>query len=973
MRSCGHRFLAVLAFFSIFSGIAYSQFYDTGQDPSSLRWMQIKTDHFRIIFPETYGKNGEDFAKSLNEACSSLNKLFPGKSYRIPVVIHNYTTNSNGYVAWAPKRMEIFPTPEQNTIPLDPFKQLSFHETAHVYQMVSLNSGFSRFLSYLAGEQLLGAEAIFLPLWFMEGDAVFAETALTGSGRGRSPSFQKEFKAITVERSRPYSYDQAVCGSFRNYIPDHYQSGYQMVTWVMSKNGFQVWNKTLDYTARNPFTLNPFNISLRQNTGLRKKDLYRETFDSLGLIWKNNISASGAKKYPEINPSRSKDYISYYSPVMAGHDSIIAIKTSLAGSPAFVLLNRQTGKEKKIHVPGQIYPWYISCGNRIIVWVETRNDPRWANRQYSIIKSLDLRNGIIRTISHKTRYLSAAISPDGRTIAATENTIENKNNLVLINIRSGEISASLPSPDNVYLQHPQWSFDGSKLTMITLNGRGEGIISFSISDNHWESIIPESNTDLQSSVLRNDSLFFVSSVSGTENIYVRTPEGKISSLTNSRFGADDICLNAGEIIFSDYTAEGNSLSLTGITSTGGNADPASGASFFLINRFKDKPLTGSSDSAGSYRVVPYRKFLNLFTLHSWMPFYADLDVVRSDPSSVRPGITLLSQNQLSTLISSAGYEYSQDGRNLLHAKLKWQGWYPVLESEIDYGYKPTISKFGENISGPETTRPGILFTNTVSVPLSFSTGKYYQYLYPGLTSDYYNDYIYLKENGSYDNGQNLISARLYFSNYHRYATRDIYPRWAQTFDIIYTCAPWDKYIYGTSISLTGALYLPGLLPNNGLRLRFEYEKQDPEKFLLGSRISLPRGYKNIISREIKVFSADYVMPIIYPDLNLSSIIYLKRLRTALFCDYSEGRGNTYYSNSSSGLTARYYHNYTETFNSAGFELIADFHLFRIPYMISGGVQSAWTSEDKDPVLKMLLNIELFGMEIGKRQMRGRGL
>jgi hypothetical protein len=117
--------------------------------------MQIKTDRFTIIYPEKYGSEGINFAKSIDEAYIKLVSLFPEKKFRIPVVIHNYSTQSNGYVAWAPRRMEIYPTPEQNTIPLDPDEQLAIHELTHVFQMVSLNRGFSKFMSIFLGELFL--------------------------------------------------------------------------------------------------------------------------------------------------------------------------------------------------------------------------------------------------------------------------------------------------------------------------------------------------------------------------------------------------------------------------------------------------------------------------------------------------------------------------------------------------------------------------------------------------------------------------------------------------------------------------------------------------------------------------------------------------------------------------------------------------------------------------------------------------
>jgi hypothetical protein len=969
----GKLYFTALILIFLSSKPLFSQYYDTGQDPAALKWLSIKTDRFIVIYPEQYGENGKEFARSLDEANSALHLLFPDSKFRIPVIIHNYTTLSNGYVAWAPKRMEIYPTPEQNTIPLDPVKQLSYHETAHVLQMVYLNKGFTKVLSALAGEQIFGAEALLLPLWFMEGDAVFAETALTNAGRGRSPAFMKEFRAITVDNPKPFRYDQIVCGSYRNYIPDHYRSGYQMVAWTMASRNTRTWNQMLDFTAKYPFTINPVNLSLKKSIGLTKKKLYQETFDSLRTIWQNEISESGASKYTEINPAKKNRYINYFSPVSVGKDSVVAVKTTLSRSPEFVLVNKITRSEKRIFIPGQIYPYHISCGNKMLVWVETRDDPRWANRQYSIIKTLDLRTGSSGRISGRSRYLSAGISPDGGTIAASENSVRNINKLVLIDAGSKEILTSVPSPGNAYLQRPEWSSDGKNITFISLTDKGEGVLCYSLSDKIWKTLIPEGNNDLQASVLRNDSLFFVSSVSGTDNIYVLPPDKKLRNLTNTRFGASDICLNGEEILFSDYSTSGNNLSVTTITDKIPRADSTTGASSFLINRFKSVPLPGKNKSLSAYTPVPYRKWQHLLKFHSWMPFYADLETIKSDPASARPGVTLMSQNNLSTLITSLGYEYSQDRRNLLHSRITWQGWYPVLETSIDYGYNPSVAKFGENVDGPQTINPGFQFTNTVSVPLSFSTGRFYQYLRPSLTSQYVNNYVYLKESQTYDYGQNLISARIFFSNYSSYAYRDIYPEWGQTIDINYTYAPWDKAIYGNEVSLRAAFYIPGILPDNGIRLRFEKEIQSPQKFLLGSRVSLPRGYINIISRDLNFFSADYVLPLVYPDLNIGSLLYIKRIRTSLFVDYAEGTGNTYYEQKPEGLKATAFHDYSESFSSKGFELMADFHLFRIPYAISGGVQSAWTRGSNTPVLRMLLNIDLFGMAIGKKSMLNPGM
>jgi len=958
--------IIISLFFS--SSIGSAQFYETGQDPASLKWMQIKTGRFTVIYPEKYDAGGRAFAKSLDEAYSELVTLFPEKKFKIPVVIHSYSTRSNGYVAWAPKRMEIYPTPEQNTFPLDPNKQLAVHELAHVFQMEALNSGFSRFMTIPMGEQFTGIVASLLPLWFLEGDAVFAETYLTSSGRGRIPSFQKQLKALTVEKDLYYSYDKSLNGSFRNFVPDHYQYGYQMVTWSLSKYDQQIWNKVLKYTADRPFSIIPVNISLNKNAGITKKRLYREAFDSLRSIWAKDSAEGETRGYEILNPDKKGRYINYYSPVFAGTDTIVSIKTSLSDPPAFVLINPKEKTEKRLHIPGQMYPWYISCGNGKIVWVETEADNRWENRDYSVIKILDLRSNMARKLSWKTRYLSASISPDGKTICAVENTVSNKNSLVLIESETGNILKSIPSPQNLYLQRPQWASEGKEITVIYLTESGEGIFSYSPAEDSWKTLLESGVDDIQSSQLRNDSLYYISSQSGTDNVFLISPDKKKKGITRSRFGVSDLTLNNNRLVFSDYSSDGNSVCSSALSDY---TDPVNiSSSSLLINRVNIKSDDRDPAEVIDYNPVPYRKWKHLFRFHSWMPFYADLEEIKTDPTSLRPGITLLTQNTLSTLTSTVGYEYSQNKNHVIHSRVTWSGWYPVIESQLDYGDDPQIYKVGETVGDPSEIQPGLRFSNAVFFPFRFSTGRFTQHLRPSFTSEYHNRYVFLKDigGGTYDYGQTILSGRVYFSNYTRSALRNIYPKWAQSIDLNYSYAPFDRKIYGTSISMKTAFFFPGLLPDNGIKIRFEKEKQDVRKFMYNNRASLPRGYRNIISKDIEFLSVDYVMPLAYPDFNISSLLYLKRIRTDLFYDYASGNGNYFLAKNTTGITTNYYHNYREVFRSFGFELLADFHILRIPYMISGGVQTAWKDIKQKPVLEILFNMDLFGMTLGKRNL-----
>ncbi len=73
----------------------------------------------------------------------------------------------------------------------------------------------------------------------------------------------------------------------------------------------------------------------------------------------------------------------------------------------------------------------------------------------------------------------------------------------------------------------------------------------------------------------------------------------------------------------------------------------------------------------------------------------------------------------------------------------------------------------------------------------------------------------------------------------------------------------------------------------------------------------------------------------------------------------------YITNNQGVMIQNAYHNFSETFRSYGLELLADFHLFRIPFMISGGIQAAWTQDNNKPVLAAIFNMDLYGFSIGK--------
>ena len=360
------------------------QFFETGTEPFGVKWRQIKTNNFRVIFPQEAEKIALRYANLLSVVDSISPKSLKAKQKKFDIVIHNHSTLSNGFVAWAPKRMEIISQPPSTTSAQPWLIQLAVHETRHTSQLFRLNSGVIKPLSYLLGEQAVGLSAGFVPSWFLEGDAVAFETAITSTGRGRQADFYQYYRTHYLGKTKKFKYDKFLLGSYRDNIPNHYNLGYQMVGYAKVKYGNQVWANSLGFVSRYPFTMFPFYFGLKGQTGLSRRQLFEKTFSNLDSIWRANQNDEQNFHYQTINKN-NKEYTDYRFPYFLKDSSLIAYKTSLSSIPQFIKLDLITKEERTIVRPGYLTsnPSYFEDN---LFWTEYKPHIRWEYKNYSIIK-----------------------------------------------------------------------------------------------------------------------------------------------------------------------------------------------------------------------------------------------------------------------------------------------------------------------------------------------------------------------------------------------------------------------------------------------------------------------------------------------------------------------------------------------------------------------------------------------------------
>ena len=502
--------LLLVILHSLFTG---AQFYEYGQDPASIKWKSISSVHFKVIFPAGFEKEASRMLILLDshyDENSAQLDHYPGK---IPVVLHTSSAISNGFVVWAPRRVEMFMYPDVKGYSQDWSDQLALHEFRHVVQVDKLNQGITKVLTILLGQQGIGPAVGMVPFWFLEGDAVYAETSLSQSGRGRLPSFEMGIKAQLLTDKRPYTFSKSYLGSYRDFVPNYYQYGYQMITYGRYNYGNDIWTGALNYVGRNPYLFDPLFFYLHHKTGKGKAGLYRNTMSFLESHWDSTASNRSIHLPASFNERRTRTYTSWNEPHLLPDLSVIAVKSGLDNIQTFVRLD-STGGEKKLFTPGRLNSGNISVSHNHIVWDESVPGLRWDNRSYSVIRQYDYETGKVSTLSRRSRFSAPSFSTTGDTIVAVETTMENDFRLVFISSLDGSIFTRIPSPRNIQLQDPAWISHTGSVVAIGVDRNGKTLLEYNLERGTWKNLLPASFVNISDPVSAGQLYLFQRDIHG---------------------------------------------------------------------------------------------------------------------------------------------------------------------------------------------------------------------------------------------------------------------------------------------------------------------------------------------------------------------------------------------------------------------------------------------------------------------------
>ncbi|MFA9392752.1 MAG: TolB family protein [Prolixibacteraceae bacterium] len=929
---------------------SFSQYYNDGQDRAGIRWKRISSINFEVIFPEGFEVQAEKVVHLMEKSYRYTTQTLNQQPKKISIILHTETVKSNAFLGWAPSRIEMYTTPHQDIYAQDWLEQLAIHEFRHMVQISKLETEMPKLLRYLFGEQAAALlTAMYVPFWFIEGDAVSAETGLSTVGRGRVADFHRDLRTQVLEKGI-FSYDKAYLGSYKDHIANYYQLGYFMVGGARELYNETIWEDVLHNVARKPLSLRPFDRGLKKTIGLNKVQLYDTVFSVLKARWEKEDQQIHPS--PKLIVTNESKYPTDYRFGFANTDStFIAEKRSLSDINRFVEAD-QYGKEKVIFTPGYHFTESVSGKENHLVWVERLSHPRWYHSDRSLLRFYDTNLKELSEYTFNTKLFAPSFSPDLTKIVAVEGDNNYRFFLDIIDATNGEIVKQITTGDSDFLITPSWTNDGDHLLVVALRNNQKGILKVNIENGEVKVILPFRTQEISRPVEYDGLVYFIGGYTGIDNIYRLQSDGTIEAVISSRFGVADHAYRNGQVLYSNYTANGYQLAQTYLDSIQIQAVDLSSIQkkYPIAEKLAEQeqgPIDFTINDGITYSAQSYKKAAHLFDFHSWAPLSID-----PYAQTVNPGVSVMSQNMLSTAEFVGGYRYYlSEKRGEVYANFKYLGWFPVIETEISSGnrdsYYLELQKYvNENneVVKIDTIKKDFGWSETnfsvnTYLPLNLSKGKYYKRIQPRLKYKLSNiNADATAYSGFPDGTYQTLETGVYMYQILQASEQDVLPNFGVMLDISYMTSLLGVADFGSLWAVSNVLYLPGLSKNHGITVYNGFQQKERMDYSFNDRVRFPRGHMHIQNDQLYSFGSDYELPLFYPDFSLWSLAYVKRLKLKLFYDFALYSGNIVMNNVNS--------TYNGKVQSTGMELTADAHFLRFIAPIEIGFRTSYLFDQK---------------------------
>ena len=543
----------VFSLFIVIASPGFTQIF--GGNPSSTKWRQINTTASKIIFPAGIDSVAERVTNVVDYIKGPTQETIGFKSRKINIVLQNQTTISNAYVGLGPYRSEFYLNPSPNSFELGSLPwpdQLVIHEYRHVEQFNNSNIGLSHMMRSLFGEegQALANNAA-IPNWFFEGDAVYNETNVSKQGRGSLPFFYNGYRSLWND-GRNYSWMKLRNGSFKDFVPNHYELGYLLVAYGREKYGDKFWEQVTHDAASFKGLFYPFQKAIKKYSGTDYVHFRNNAID----FFKKQFNTRQSATVPH------KEYMNEEYPAFNGN-TLIYVKSGYKKIPEFIAIKGSS--ERRIMVRDFSLDNYFSLKNGKIVYASYRPDVRWGNVDYSDLRIIDVRSEKRTDITNHTKYFSPDINENGSKIVAVDQTSQSKSYLHILEAPSGKLIHAVPNPDQLFYTYPKFINDSLIISAVRDTLGKMALAKIDASSGNAEFLTHFTYRVIGFPCIYRDTVYFTSSFQKNDELFAYTLASKklwrISYNDSIGIGKYGPAVNDSMIAWTTFTSTGYKLNL----------------------------------------------------------------------------------------------------------------------------------------------------------------------------------------------------------------------------------------------------------------------------------------------------------------------------------------------------------------------------------------------------------------------------
>lgn len=836
-----------------------------GGNPPSIKWKQIETPSFKIIFPEGLSSTANRVATIGERILPATAPTIGAQHRKINIVLQNQTMVSNGYVSLGPWRSEFYLTPLSNSLDLGSLNwadMLTLHEVRHIQQFSNFKKGLAKYFWILGGEQGQAlANVIAIPDWFFEGDAVFQETLLSEQGRGRLPSFVNDYRAIDAAGIK-YNYAKLRNGSYRKMIPNHYTTGYILVSEARKKYGSDVWKKITERAVQFKPLIYPMQGAFKAVT--------KQSFSSFvkQALYADSLQQETTEQ--AISPVSNNYVTDYAFPQLAGKDSLIVLKQTDRSLPAFYWVIN--GEEKRIRTADVRIDPAFSYRQGKLAFTSYMPDARWGWRNYSDIVLFDIASQTQKRLTHKGKYFAPDISHDGKYIAAVFVDPSGKQSIQILNAETGEIMHDFSMPNEVY-SYPKFSKDDQQVFALVRQSNGwMGIQQMDLKTRQKTYVLEPAKQALSFLYLNDDKLYFTAAFQDRDRLMIYDLGRSSLHETYTRAaGVQQGIPIQDSIVFTGLSAWGNRLyksahHLREIPRSIWQQNT-------IASLGESAPLTLDTIKVFSFPERSYRATTRLFNFHSWRPYYDQPDW----------SFTVYGQNILNTFQTEAFVSYNEnEGFTKTGFNALWGKWFPWITMGTSYTSDRNVLISNSRIYWNEWNANAGL-----RLPLNLTKGRTVQSL--TLSSQYNLQQVYYQNRPKENNIQfGYMDNQALWSISSQQAKQHIFPRLGLAIGISHRFSVSSRE--ARQFLWRSNAYLPGLLTSHNLVINAAYQARDTaNQYQFSNSFPLSRGYTAVNLPRMMKLGINYHFPICYPDWGVGNMLYLLRIRGNMFFDHSEVR------------------------------------------------------------------------------------